>query len=340
MYIHVYTYLRLTASFVRHIYSNCDYLTLIPMLRKILSTCLGIKRRESVLIVTDENKLDVASEIESSARELSGEVLLLKMRSRKRHAEEPPRAVAEAMKRSDVVMAPTTFSLTHTEARKKACEAGARIATMPGITLEMLREGAMLADYTEVKKKSEKLARLISAAKEIKIETALGCDFRASLKGRNGRADTGIFRKRGSWGNLPAGEAFVAPLEGTASGTLVFDGSFSSLGVLAAPLKVSIARGKVASCEGEKAEKLNEILGRYKNARNTAEIGFGTNERARIIGNVLEDEKVLGTVHVAIGDNHTFGGRTRAEVHLDGIITRPSVWLDEKLVMREGELIL
>ncbi len=310
------------------------------MLINILKTCLGIKKNEIVLIVTDDSKLDVAAELEEAAKHLSKEVLLIKMKPRSHHAEEPPTAVAEAMKSSDVVIAPTTMSLTHTDARKKACEAGARVATMPGITREMLREGALLADYSAVKKRTDKIARLLTKASEIKIKTYLGSDFSASLKGRKGIADSGIFTKKGTFGNLPAGEAFIAPVEGSSSGTLIFDGSFSSIGMLKEPLRLQIEKGKVAGCEGGNADKMMQMLKKYKNASNIAEIGIGTNEKARLIGNVLEDEKVFGTAHVALGDNHTFGGKTRAEIHLDGIIKKPNVWLDGRQIMREGELII
>lgn len=310
------------------------------MLIDVLKACLNIRKKEIVLIVTDDNKLEVAAEIESAARHLSGEVLVIKMKPRSHHAEEPPSAVAQAMKNSDVVIAPTTMSLTHTDARKKACETGARVATMPGITMEMLREGALLADYSVIKKRTDRIARLLTKAIEIRIKTSLGSDFKASLRGRKGIADSGIIAKKSAFGNLPAGEAFIAPVERSSSGVLVFDGSFSSIGVLKEPLKLQIKKGKVVSCEGGDAEKMMQMLKKYKNASNVAEMGIGTNEKAMLMGNVLEDEKVFGTAHVALGDNHTFGGKTRAEIHLDGIIKKPNLWLDGRQIMREGELII
>ena len=73
-------------------------------------------------------------------------------------------------------------------------------------------------------------------------------------------------------------------------------------------------------------------------ARNLAEFGIGTNPNARLIGNVLEDEKVLGTCHIALGDNSTFGGKVRAGIHVDGIFLRPTVELDGKIIMKKGKL--
>lgn len=306
------------------------------MLRDILETCLGIRREESVLIVTDYGKLDIALEIEKAVAGLSDEVITLKMKPRSRHAEEPPEAVARAMASADVCILPTTKSLSHTDARKKACEAGSRIASMPGITMEMLTSGGMTADYVEVKKISEAVANELTAAQKIRITTPMGTDYVASLEGRKGLADTGIFTERGAFGNLPAGEGFIAPMEGESNGHLVFDGSFAREGLLEKPIVIEVSDGRAKNTNSE------EVKGylKYKNADNIAEIGIGTNPNARIIGNVLEDEKVMGTVHIALGDNHTFGGSIKAEVHLDGIMKAPDVWLDGRQIMKNGRLIL
>lgn len=307
------------------------------LLSRVFEASLGVKKHESVLVVTDLANLAVGKEVEKALRELSNEVIFTVMKPRSRHGEEPPRAVAEAMRVSDVVVMPTTMSLTHTDARKKACENGARVASMPGITMEMLKRGGLHADYKEMKRLTEKLADIGSRAETIRITSPLGCDFTASLRGRKMLADTGFIREKGSFGNLPAGEAFIAPLEGASKGRLVFDGSFSSLGVLEEPLELIVENGRVVKCT---SRALDKSIKKYKNADNIAEIGLGTNSSAKLIGNVLEDEKVYGTCHIAIGDNHTFGGKTRAEIHLDGIIKNPRVFLDGKEIMREGKFLI
>ncbi len=307
------------------------------MLSDVLRTCLGIKGNENVLIVTDDAMLEVAAEVEKAAKELSGEIMVARMKPRTRHAEEPPAAIASAMKAADVVLIPTSKSLSHTDARKHACEAGARVASMPGITMAMLRGGGMTADYGVVKKISESIARRLTEAKSIRITSDAGTDFEASLVGRSGLADTGILTEKGAFGNLPAGEGFIAPLEGESKGRIVFDGSFAKEGLLRRPIKLVVEGGRVIGRES--SEEVREYL-RYKDADNVAEIGLGANPKAVLIGNVLEDEKVLGTVHVAIGDNHNFGGRTKAEVHLDGVMKSPTVLLDGEEIMRRGRLLI
>jgi leucyl aminopeptidase (aminopeptidase T) len=302
---------------------------------KFLKASLGIKKGETVLIVTDDEKLKIAEAIERAAKKLSNEVLMLKMPPRLQHGEEPPKAVSEAMKSADVVIIPTTKSLSHTDARKAACKAGARIASMPGITQQMFRRGGLRADYTKVKSISESVANRLTRAKEVRIKTREGCDFTARLTGRKGVADTGILKKKGDFGNLPAGEGFIAPKEKKSDGTLVFDGSFAGIGVLTKPIKVTIKKGRAVKIEGD-GGKLKKML---TNGDNIAEVGIGTNPRAKLIGNVLEDEKVMGTAHVAFGDNHTFGGKVKANVHLDGIIKRPDIYLDGTKIMENGRFV-
>lgn len=308
------------------------------MLSDVLRTALGIEKNETVLIITDDNKLEIAGKIQDAVRELSHEVMVIKMKPRDHHAQEPPEAITAAMQKVDVVIAPTTMSLTHTEARKKACEKGARIATMPGITMEMLEKGGMTADYRQVRVTSDRITELLNRGKTVRIETDSGCDFQADINGRKAKSDSGIFKK-GDGGNLPAGESFIAPMEGKSRGKLVFDASFGGVGVLEDPIIIHIEDGRAKKVEGDNG-RLGEFFKKYINGDNVAEIGIGTNPNAKVIGNVLEDEKVLGTVHVAFGDNHTFGGDTRAEIHLDGIIREPTLYIDNKKIMDHGNLLI
>ncbi|MDP6613372.1 MAG: aminopeptidase, partial [Candidatus Hydrothermarchaeota archaeon] len=244
---------------------------------------------------------------------------------------------AGAMLGSDVVIMPTTMSLSHTDARKKTCDAGGRVASMPGITTAMLENGGLHTNYGEMRKLTERIVEIGSKAEKIKITSSPGCDFTASIGGRKMIPDTGFLHTKGSFGNLPAGEAFVAPVEGSSEGKLVFDGSFGGVGVLKEPVELEVRGGGAVRCTNA---KLSKLIRTCRNADNIAEIGIGTNSAAKIIGNVLEDEKVHGTCHVAIGDNHAFGGKTIAEVHLDGIIKKPNIFLDGVAVVRDGEFLL
>lgn len=305
--------------------------------RIAVRTCLNVKRGEKVLVVTDPPRLRIARALIEAARELCAKTMLICMPVGKRHGEEPPRAVALAMRFSDVVIVPTTFSLTHTQALLRATEAGARIATMPRITVGLMRRGGMLADYNVVSRLTKKVASRFERATEVGVEALAGTELTFSIAGRKPHADTGMFHAPGDFGNLPAGEVFIAPVEGTAEGHVVIDGSMA--GIKGGRIEISVERGVAVKISGNYSQKLVRMLDAVgPKARNIAEFGVGTNPNARLTGNILEDEKVLGTCHIALGDNSTFGGRVRAGIHVDGVILKPTVKLDGKILMMNGRL--
>ena len=257
------------------------------------------------------------------------------MKERELSGEEPPRTVAEAMKAADVVICPTAKSLTHTNAKIEAQKTGTRVATMPGITEEMFGAGAMTADYDEVLKLTGKVTELLTKAKKAVIQKD-GCTLTLNLDGRDGVPSPGVYREAGQCGNLPSGEAYIAPLEDGVNGEMIVDGSMVGIGKLDAPLKFVIKDGKLQSITGEKSEMLDVLLANENNST-VAELGIGTNEAAILNGIILEDEKVYGTVHVAFGTNTSFGGVNKADCHMDGIILKPTLYLDDTLVIKEGE---
>ncbi len=305
--------------------------------RIAVETCMSVKSGERVLIVTDPPRRKIAEALLEAARIVGAKTMLICMPTGTRHGEEPPKIVEQAMRTADVVFAPTTYSLTHTQARLKACEAGARVATMPMITETIMQRGVMLTDYKQVSKLTMKVANLFDKASEVEVRTRAGTHLTFSIEGRRAHPDTGIFHKPGDYGNLPAGEAFIAPIEGTAEGKVVVDGSM--VDTLRGAIEILIERGMAVKISGKPTRKLTKMLKEAgAKARNLAEFGMGTNPKARLIGNVLEDEKVLGTCHIALGDNSTFGGRVRAGIHVDGIFLKPTVKFDEKMIMERGKL--
>ncbi|WP_461864442.1 aminopeptidase [Thermococcus sp.] len=306
-----------------------------------LKQCMGVKEGESVLIIVDKPERKIGYHLWMKAKELGAEAVYVEIIPRKIHGEEPPRPVAEAMKVANVVIAPTSKSITHTLAKKEACEKGVRVATLPGITEEMFIR-TMSADYGEILKLTNRIADILDKGSMVHIKTSLGTDLRFSIEGRKARRSTGIYRNPGECGNLPGAEAYIAPVEGTADGVAVIDGSMAGIGILKNPIKLVIRDGFVEKIDGgDEARKLEGILSKYgKEARNIAEFGVGTNPRARISGNILEDEKVFGTVHIALGSNYDFGGTIKAPVHLDGIIRKPTVLIDGEYLFKDGKVVV
>lgn len=308
--------------------------------RTALVDCVEIKRGEDVLVVTDPAKRAIAEAIVATARELGAEVALMEMSERESHGSEPPRPVAAAMLECDALIAPTSKSISHTEARKAACDNGARVATMPDITEDMLVR-TMSADYKAVKQRSDAVAKLLTDGREVRISSPQGTDVVFSIEGRPGLSDDGRISEPGAFGNLPAGEGFIAPVEGVTNGRLVFDGSVWPIGRLEAPLTIDVVDGYATSFSGPAGEQFRSILDKHgADAFAVAELGIGTNEAAILTGNVLEDEKIMGTIHVAFGDNHSFGGTIRVSSHQDGVVLQPTVDVDGTRLLEDGKLLL
>ena len=280
-----------------------------------------------MLIVTDTLRLRIAKSLYDTAREMDCDAIMMTMPPRSRHGEEPPRAVAEAMRSVDVVIAPTTMSLTHTRARKQANDAGVRTASMPGVTEQMMVEGGLTANPREVMEHTRRLAETFKGASEIRLMSELGTDISFEVDTAKWNLDMGCCRQKGCSTNLPAGEVYTAPENCT--GTVVIDGSMAGLELLKNPLKIRVEEGLAVDVQGDRAKEVLKIINPLGDvARNIAELGIGTNPRARMIGVVLEDEKVRGTAHIALGDNSTIGGTVVAGVHLDAIIRKPRVFAD------------
>ncbi|MEC0180625.1 aminopeptidase [Paenibacillus peoriae] len=309
----------------------------VEISKNVLQKCLGLTAGETLLVVTDDDKKELGESIYEAGKALGAEAAMMTMKVRSKSGEEPPAPVAEAMLRSSVVVCVTRYSLTHTNARKQAAAAGARLATMPGMTDDMFMNGAIAADYPKVKALTEEVTALLTAAKQVRIEKD-GYSLNFTIEGRDGVPSTGMYLNPGESGNLPSGEAYIAPLEGTAQGQIVVDGSVAGIGALKEPLLLTVQNGRLTAAEGEAGQPLLDMLGEG-DGRMLAEFGIGTNDKARITGVVLEDEKVYGTIHVAFGSNNTFGGTVAAGVHIDGVVQKPDVYLDDRLIMKAGQLL-
>ena len=306
----------------------------------VLSECLAVKPGENVLVVTDPKRRSIGEALVEQSRIMGAEAVLAEMSERETNGTEPPAMIAAAMLDCDVCVAPTTKSLSHTQARSAASEQGARIATMPQVTEDMLLR-TMSSDYSEVRRRSTAIAKLLTEGRQVHITTEAGSDVTFLIEGRAGLADDGDLRADGAFGNLPAGEGFIAPVENATRGRVVFDGSMWPMGRLESPLIIDIEDGYAAAMSGPVAAEFQSLIEPYGHeAFAVAELGIGTNERAQLTGNVLEDEKILGTIHVAFGDNHSFGGTIRVSSHQDGIVLNPTVRIDGTTVLEDGRLLV
>lgn len=302
---------------------------------------MGTQPGERVLVVTDEPLRTIGYALWQASKNLGHEVLLVEMLPRRTNGEEPPSEVADLMTRMDVVLCATQKSLTHTDARRAASAALVRVATLPGVT-EAIMIRCMNADYTRIAERTHKICERMASTSVIRVQSPAGTDISMPMKGRTAHASTGLFRAKGQWGNLPTGEAYLAPLEGESNGVVVVDGSMAGVGMTSHPIRIVVEQGYATEITGgPEAEKLRALLDEHgQDARTVAEFGIGTNDRAILTGVILEDEKVMGTIHIAFGDNKSMGGSVRVASHLDGLVKSPTVWFDDEKIMDQGRLLI
>jgi len=311
--------------------------------RTILDDLVVVKPGETLLIVTDNKLMKIGQVIVAAAYERDAEPILAVIKPRERDGEEPPTPIAEAMKKADVVLTPVSKSITHTKAVKDAAESGARILVMTAFTEQLMIRGGIEADFRAHKPYCEKLAKLFEEAEVAHLTTLAGTDLIMNIKGRRGNAMHCIVDTPGSFSTVPTIEANTSIVEGTANGTIVVDASipYLGIGVLREPIKIKVKDGFITEIKGgSQATMLKKDLESKNdpNVYNIAELGVGLNPKSELTGIMLDDEGVLGTCHIGIGTSLTLGGKLQAAIHYDLVIWKPTIKLDGKTVIKNGEM--
>lgn len=312
----------------------------------IINDCCGVRPGERVVIVTDMHRAHIAQALyEASALITTTDCIGIPIG--RYDGDEIPDDAADACLDADVILAPTTMSVSHTKAMVAARKNGARVATLPGITDEIFLR-CIDIDYTALQAVHAQLLAQLQGSHTIRVCSPSGTDLTFSVEGRTWHSLDGICRNPGAFVNLPDGEVMIAPLEGTAEGRVVVDLSmspdqhtqFGCVGKLEGEIiAITFAKGYATAIEGAgSAAIVNAVLrDAGSEAFQLAEFAIGTNPKARIIGNILEDEKVCGTAHIALGTNSSFGGTITCGVHLDGVFGAPDVWCDGVQIISKGQ---
>ena len=317
--------------------------------KMVVKTCMDIRRGENVLIVCDPTTTDIGQALYEAASKISDRTLLIIMPKGRHHGEEPPGPVANLMRQQQVVMAPTRFSLTHTKARFHASRNGARIATMPGMNAKLFTEGGMTSDFGGIRDLIAELGSTLRRKKEVRITSKSGTDVSFEVDWRKwNREDSGICNRPQMVTNLPAGKIFTIPRPGSMNGKVVIDGSCDA-DILSEPLTLFIEDGIVVDVKGgQNAANIRQSFGEVaKKLRpkeqdllwTVAEFGFGVNPNARLIGNLLEDEKVLGTCYFSIGDSATLSGSAQG-MRITGVLAEPTLEVGKLKFIEAGEFLL
>jgi leucyl aminopeptidase (aminopeptidase T) len=306
-------------------------------IQTVVDRCLVIRSGENVLVIADPRSRQLGEAMRDVAARLGADAVLALMDERQNDGTEPPPPIAAALLAADAFLAPATRSLSHTRARKAASDAGVRGATLPGVTADMLAR-VMDVDFDALKARTQAITRLLEEADEAHVTCPNGSDLTLDLSGRRGVPDFGDITARGAFGNLPAGEGFIAPLTG--SGRLAAT-SLAPLGISPEPVLLTVQDGHLTSADGPLGpEFLARLQAHGPLGTNVAELGVGTNDAATLTGNVLEDEKILGTIHVAFGASAGLGGTVSVPIHLDVVVTEPTLEVGGARVLDAGRWLL
>lgn len=295
----------------------------------IAHTCLGLQPNEDLLIACDYSHVDMARKF---AESLSCPMMVIPPLAF--NGEEPPSQVAHLFQSYDAVLALTTLSLGPTEARKKACERGVRFVSMAGITRESLQT-VINTDYNIVEKRASKLAEMLQSADCIEVASG-GRTVELFVHGRSPMPLTGIYAEKGAFGTLPEGEVLVAPVEEVGQGAFTVDVGMVGVGFFEHPVTFYVEGGQVTSIEPHN-QVLEKILDSHEGSRQIAEVAVGLNPVAQY-RTIFEAKKVEGSCHISLGDNHTIGGIHRCAIHMDGVISSPTITVDGETIVDHGTL--
>ncbi|MBU1085991.1 MAG: aminopeptidase [Candidatus Omnitrophica bacterium] len=306
-------------------------------LEAIFKGSIKLKAYESCLIVADTEKESIGRDFLEFAQKITPNVKLILMNPTLEHGVEPPDNIAEQMLMHDVEFLITSKSLSHTKARRQATAKGARIASMPTVTEDIINRCCDI-DYDLLKENSQNLYKALQAASTLRVITKLGTNIQFTIGknkwfGENG----GSFDFPGAFGNLPEGEVSFAPFD--CNGQYIVDVSFPGLGILDSPITFKVKNGFAYEITGKGSDQIIKRLNSVgPKAYKIAELGIGLNPKAKVRGLVLEDEKVCGTIHIALGNNMSYGQDNDVPLHLDGVISFPDIYADDKLIMKSGQL--
>lgn len=315
-------------------------LELITKSAELVEKCLSVEPGEEVFVITDPKKINVGRSLVLAANAAGATGVLSVMPLLDSHGNEPPSTVAEGMKSADVAFTCTTHAITHTRSRLAAAEAGTRIGILRSVTEDMMLEGAMSVDFEWLRERTAAVRDILDAAEHAHVTSDKGTDVEFSLEGCDAFSLDGYFHEEYGFATLPPGEAPTHPAEGTANGTIVIDVSMDNIGRLTEPIELELEDGYVTDVSGgDQADELERIIETNdENAGNLAEFAIGTNPEAKLIGNLAEDKKKAGTIHFAVGDNESLGGTKKSDIHLDGVLLKPTVRLDGEVVVKNGRL--
>ena len=317
---------------------------LTPGARRLVRVNGRVRAGEVVVVVTDPTMGRYADAIAAAARDAGAAVTVCIIPMRDQDGQEPPPPVAHAMAEAAVIFSPVRISITHTRAMRTALEAGARVCMMTAYTDAIMTSPALLeTDFEAQADVCRRLGAAFTRGEFVRLTTSRGTDLRFGIEGRVANVLTNI-PEPGELAPVPDIEVNVVPVTGSAEGTLIFDASvpYLGIGILEEPITCTVRGGVIVEMTGgAQADLLREHLESFGDPKcfNVAELGVGLNPNARLTGEMLEDEGVMGTIHIGIGTSHTLGGEIVAPTHYDLLMWKPTITVDGRVAQRDRQVL-
>lgn len=310
-------------------------------IQSLFKDCLNTQKNERVLLLCDKTQTQLSQQLWDVLRSMTSEASYLLIPAIPYHGYELGKGFIPFLNQFDAVVILTNKSLFYSSAVWQAKKRGVRVLCMAHPTPESLLRN-LDGLYKDMANRSRKIADIFTIGRQVKLTTPKGTNLSFSIAKMKGFADTGLATEPGQLTNVPGGEGCVVPVPESAQGTVVIDGSFPEIGKLSGPIVFTIRNGVVTRIRGSKsAEPLIKLLKQYgKQAKILAEIGLGTNPTAKLTGTTLEDEKVLGTAHIGLGNNICFEGRITLPCHLVGIMLHPTLIIDGNVIIEKGTFLV
>ncbi|WP_418280344.1 aminopeptidase [Halorubrum sp. DTA98] len=318
------------------------HLELSRPMRVLVEEISNVRSDDDVVILTDDTRYPMAKALASAARAVDATTGILSLPMETRGGVELPKMAGAVMKSADYVFIMTSNNVTHTDAHRDAQAAGTQIASMWGANEDLFINGPSPENYQAVDDMVSSVKETLQGVSEIRITTDSGTDLRFSVEERPVIAlGIKVNDKSDGAADFPQGEVAIAPVEGTATGRIRIDAAMDNIGLVNTPIDLTFEDGYLTKIEGgEEANQLRRMVeDSDDNAGNLAEFAIGTNEGARLVDNMRETKKKYGTIHIAIGDSNTIGGKVKSDLHLDGVVLDPTVFADGEKIMDSGELL-
>lgn len=306
-----------------------------PSMRKVAETivqnCIRPRNNESILILSDEKRKKIAQSIFDKSCATAKPLLII-------YKEEVPRAAIQAISEAETVVMLSEKPIDTHPLIAKVRKDGMRITTLPGVDEEVFRR-AVAVDYQRMAQTTELLAKKIEGAKKVLVTNEAGTNMKFSIEHRVVIRRDGMARRLGEMITLPDGEVCVAPIENSAEGIIIIDGSLCGLRKVVNPIELHVRNGRAfVYSDNSESRELAELMDKFGPCFTVlGKFGLGTNPKAEVRGS-LEDSKVLGTANFSLGENRVFGGTNTCENRIDLIIKKPTVTIDGKTIMKDGQI--